>query len=201
MVNAPTAETRKSFRKQLKRILAGTGVVVVFGALLVWGSYHALTLADRRTEEVWRQGRRIIQRQLDLAQELVTLLQGPFPELKKPLGRLESSRQELLGHHRSLAARATQGELSTYEKTQQKMTADIERVLGAVSGTPSVAKDNRFLGWVGCYRATQRLLDKEKGRYNSLASAYNRLYGYFFIHSVAEKFHLHRRPLFKAHGR
>ena len=198
-MNRTTPEAKKPFLKlkQFKNLLAGTGVVVVLGALSVGGAHHRLTLADRRVEAPWGQIRRLVQRQLDLTSELASLLEGSFPGFKKPLRRLEKSRQQLFEQHRFLRTRAAQRQLHDYEKAQQEMAADVERVLRVVSDIPSVTEDQRFLEWVGCYRATQKLLLKEKERYNSLAARYNRSYETFFVHWVAERFKLQNRPIFR----
>ena len=184
--------------KQLKKLLLWVGFAVVLFLLLMVGSHRLLTQADRKTEMSWQQIRRLVQRQLDLVSELTPLVANAPPEFTKPLRLLKETHQALQQQHGALArsVSVTPDQLRDYEKAQEAMAASVERVLrtgpGVVGSAGRLSHE-----WVGCYRGTQKLLRAEKERYNVSASAYNRLYGTFFMNWVAEKFHMQGRPLFR----
>jgi len=184
--------------QQVRQFLLIVGSGIAMGILLIWGSHRSLIQAEDRVDESWRQIHRVVQRQIDLVPELITMIKAEFPKFQKPMGPLERSHRTLAQQHNALHAPAiSQSQLQGYEEAQGEMAVALKRVLGTLPDAVPFKGKAPFQVWLGCYEGTQRLLKEEKGRYNSLAMGYNHLYQRFFVNWVAQRFHLRSRSLFQ----
>ena len=179
--------------------LAVLVIVLIVGALGVWGMYNGLVGKSEAVDAQWSQVENVYQRRADLIPNLVATVQGAagfekatleaVTEARASVGRMQVNAGDLVNNPAAFAK---------WEAAQAGLSSALQRLMVVAEAYPDLKATAAFRDLQAQLEGTENRITVERMRYNEVARDYNVARKRFPTNLLASSFGFDEKAYFKA---
>jgi LemA protein len=157
------------------RWLVGIAAALLFGALLVFGSFNSLVALDQGVQAQWGQVENVYQRRADLVPNLVATVQGAASFEKGTIVAVTEARAKV-GAITADALKSVTSDpesFQRFEQAQGQLSSALSRFLVVSERYPELKATENFRDLQAQLEGTENRITVERMRYNDAARAFN----------------------------
>jgi LemA protein len=178
------------------------GVIILFLAIWIAGTYNSLVALDQAVQSQWGTVESVYQRRADLIPNLVATVKGVANFEKSTYVDVANARAKVGQVTISAAPNALSNPqaFSQFEQAQAGLSSALSRLLAVAENYPDLKANQNFLDLQAQLEGTENRIAVERRRYNEVAQSFNTTRLSFPTAIVAGLFgdRFKEKPYFKA---